>query len=214
MCANIISIREGPGACIPYMALPAHAMRIPRHSDRRRFEGAAVAHASDAELFRLVALGSQPAFRALWARYGASVHRVCLEMLRDPQAAEDATQEAFVRIWRAAGSVDARRGKPSAWLYTVARNAARNVARVRVAEPHEGVEVPGDPDAEDRLLERFWIRGALTRLPDDEREALTLAYFGDLSHSQIAERLGQPLGTVKTRIRRGLSRLADMKDER
>jgi RNA polymerase sigma-70 factor, ECF subfamily len=192
----------------------AHAMRLPRPSDRARLEGSAVANASDAELLRLVGLGSQPAFRALWARYGAAVHRVCLDVLRDPQAAEDATQEAFVRIWRGAAGVDVRRGSQTAWLFTVARNAARNLARIRVPLPQEDVDGPDGDDIEERLLQRFWVRGALTRLPVDEREVLALAYFADLSHSQIAERLGQPLGTVKTRIRRGLARLADLGAER
>ena len=168
---------------------------------------------SDAELLRLIGEGSETAFAALWVRYGAAVQRVCRGVLRDHDAAEDATQEAFVRIWRGAASVDERKGKPAAWLFVVARNAARNVARVRVPTPAVIPEMVGDEGPEDALVDRLWVDGALERLPESEREVVMLAYFADLSHSQVAARLDQPLGTVKSRIRRALGRLADVEEE-
>ena len=189
-------------------------MPLPWPRSRRPPERLTVAEATDAELLQLVAAGSQPAFRALWSRYGAAVYRVCLDVVGDPLVAEDAAQEAFVRVWRGAATVDARRGAPAAWLLTVARNAARNVARVRVPQPSEAVDQPGQDGAEEALLDRFWVRGALTRLPAQEREVLELAYFADLSHAQIAARLDEPLGTVKSRIRRALGNLAELAGER
>lgn len=167
---------------------------------------------SDAELLSLIADGSETAFTALWERYGAAVLRICGAVLRDPVAAEDAAQEAMVRVWRAAGTVDERRGIPAAWLYTVARNAARNVARIRTPVPVEPVDVVEDDEFEQRLVDRFWIDSALARLPAEEREAIELSYFRGMSHSQVAASLGAPLGTVKSRIRRGMARLADHGD--
>jgi RNA polymerase sigma-70 factor (ECF subfamily) len=134
-------------------------------------------------------------------------------VLRDPEAAEDATQEAFVRIWRGAATVDEGKGDPAAWLFVVARNAARNVARVRVPTPATVPETVGEEGHEEALIDRFWVDGALERLPEGEREVVVLAYFADLSHTQIAARLGQPLGTVKSRIRRALGRMADVAEE-
>jgi RNA polymerase sigma-70 factor (ECF subfamily) len=168
---------------------------------------------TDAELLRLIGEGSEPAFRALWARYGTAIYRVCRGVLRDPEAAEDATQEAFVRIWRGSATVDESKGNPAAWLFVVARNAARNVARVRVPTPAIMHETEGEDGHEDALIDRFWVDGVLERLPESEREVVMLAYFADLSHTQIAAQLGQPLGTVKSRIRRALGRMADAAGE-
>ncbi len=169
--------------------------------------------ATDEELLRLVGEGSETAFRALFDRYGSAVYRVCREVVRDDEIAEDAAQEAFVRVWRNARSVDVRRGTPAAWLMTVARNAARNVARVRVPFPTEVEDRPDPSPGEDALLDRLWVESALGRLPEDERLAIELAYFSDLSHSQIAARLDEPLGTIKTRLRRAMGRLADIAEQ-
>lgn len=164
---------------------------------------------SDAELLGLIADGSETAFSALWERYGSAILRICAAVLKDPVAAEDAAQEAMVRVWRSASTVDERRGIPAAWLYTVARNAARNVARIRTPIPVEPTDIASEDAFEQRLVDRFWIDSALARLPSEEREAIELSYFGGLSHSQVAAALGAPLGTVKSRIRRGMARLAD-----
>lgn len=183
----------------------------PLHVGRRRRPATDVA---DAELFRLIADGSEVAFEALWRRYGGAVLSVCRSILRDPEAAEDATQEAFARAWRSAATVDARRGEPAAWLMTVARNAALNVARVTRPEPVARIEETPDPLDVREAVDRLWLRGALTRLPEREQVVIGLAYFSDLSHSQVAIRTGEPLGTVKSRIRRALGRLAEMAEER
>lgn len=169
---------------------------------------------SDAELFRMVGAGSEVAFEALWHRYGAAVLSLCRSILRDADAAEDATQETFARIWRFAATVDPRRGEPVGWLMTVARNSALNVARVTVPDPLPAVEGDPDPAREQEIVDRVWLRGALTRLPEREQEVIGLAFLADLSHSQVAARTGEPLGTVKSRIRRALAQLADMAEER
>lgn len=164
----------------------------------------------DADLLRRVGRGDEDAFRVIWERYGRAVYAACATVLGPGPTAEDAAQEAFTRIWRKAAQFDPNRGTPAAWILTVARNAARNVARVRVpiptdATPADLVDGPGD-----RVGERFAIERALETLHDHEREAVELAFFHDLSHSQIAARLGAPLGTVKARIRRALGHLADV----
>lgn len=189
-------------------------MEIPRPSSAVRRRRRPDSELDDAELFRLIAGGSAAAFEALWRRHGASVLALCRSILRDPDAAEDATQETFARVWRFAGSVDPRRGEPAGWLMTVARNSALNIARVTLPDPvAEPVERPG-PAREQEMLDEVWLRGALTRLPEREQEALRLAYFSGLSHGQVATRLREPLGTVKSRIRRGLARLAELAEER
>ena len=165
---------------------------------------------SDHELLRAIGHGSESAFRDLWARYGRAVYGVCRAELRDDGGAEDATQEAFLRIWRRADQFDPRRGAAPAWILTVARNAARNIARIRVpiaALPDDTDNIEGH---EQRVVDAFWVESALTHLPDEERRMIRMAFFDDLSHSQIAQRTGDPLGTVKARIRRALGRLADL----
>jgi RNA polymerase sigma-70 factor, ECF subfamily len=189
-------------------------MDIARPLSAARRRRRPVGDLDDAELFRLVADGSGTAFEALWRRYGGSVLAICRGILRDPEAAEDATQETFARVWRFAGTVDPRRGEPVGWLMTVARNSALNVARVTRPEPvADPPERPG-PGAEQEMIDGLWLRGALTRLPEREREVIGLAYFSDLSHSQVAARLDLPLGTVKSRIRSALTRLAAVAAER
>jgi RNA polymerase sigma-70 factor (ECF subfamily) len=141
---------------------------------------------------------------------------LALRRLGDRGRAEDAVQEAFTAIWRSARSYDARRGPGGAWLYTVARNAIVDGARRR-AEP--AMEAPDEPSPErgpDERAEASWlawrVHAALERLPEHERPVIELAYWGGLSQSEVAVRLGIPLGTVKTRTRSALSRLADLLD--
>ena len=173
-------------------------------------EGEAGQDASDAELLRLVAGGSEAAFAALWARCGAAVYSVCWRILVDRDSAEDAAQEAFVRIWRNAKQFDPRRGSAAAWMYTIARNSALNLARIRHPVPQE---TPPETYQDADPADRFWLEASLARLSDGERAALELAYFEDLTHSLVAQRLDVPLGTVKARIRRALGRLADFAEE-
>jgi RNA polymerase sigma-70 factor (ECF subfamily) len=165
---------------------------------------------SDDRLLSLVGSGDREAFRILWDRFGVALYTVCLRRLSDQGAAEDATQEAFTSVWRRASTFDPMRGSAAGWLFAVARNAAAQVAR-RDKRPDVNLTVlDGEEAAQDEAaLTRMMVHAALARLPETERAVLELAYFDDLSQSQIADQLNLPLGTVKTRVRSGLRRLSD-----
>jgi RNA polymerase sigma-70 factor (ECF subfamily) len=167
----------------------------------------------DANLLGRVAERDDEAFAQLYDRYGRAVFTLCARALGDRGRAEDATQEAFMSIWRSARTFDPRRGTAAAWIFTVARNAATDSLRRRVPQPSdEGPDTidPG-PAPDDQAVsseEAFRLHAALETLGEREREVIDLAYFGGLSQSEIAERLDTPLGTVKTRTRTALRRLA------
>jgi RNA polymerase sigma factor (sigma-70 family) len=166
------------------------------------------AEAADSELLKQIAVGNEEAFRILWNRFGAGVYTVCRRRLGDVSAAEDATQETFTSVWRRAGTFDATRGSVAAWLYAVARNAAAQLVRRGQAGASLIVLDDQTADAERDPVIGLALHAALTRLPATEREVLELAYFDDMTQTQIAARLGIPLGTVKTRTRAGLQRMA------
>lgn len=172
---------------------------------------------TDAELIRRVGEGDRDAFDALYERYARPVYGLALRRLRDRGLAEDAVQETFASIWRSASSYRPDRGPGASWLYAVARNAI--VDRIR-SQARSATRVPDSPASEpgpEEHAETGWIawqvHRAFVELPDGERAVLELAYWGGLSQSQIADFLGIPLGTVKTRTRSGLSRLADLLGE-
>ncbi len=187
--------------------------------DERLVRGQAAAHldtvtegplaeAADSELLRQIAMGSEEAFRVLWDRFGAGVFTVCRRRLGDVGAAEDAAQEAFTSVWRRAGTFDPARGSAAAWLYAVARNAAAQLVRRGQVGVTLMVLDDQTADAEKDPVMGLALHAALTRLPATEREVLELAYFEDMTQTEIAARLLLPLGTVKTRTRAGLHRLA------
>jgi RNA polymerase sigma factor (sigma-70 family) len=164
--------------------------------------------ASDAELLQAIAGGSEPAFEELRHRYERAVARVCQTVGGSEQ--EDCEQEVFARIWRKAALFDASRGSPAAWLLTLARRTALNIhtarrPRILLEQPVTEVEA-ADVDA-------FWLEAALARLSERERTVIALAYYGDLSESEIAKRLRAPLGSVRSWKRRGLNRLANLLGE-
>jgi len=139
---------------------------------------------------------------------------LALRRLRDRQRAEDAVQETFAAVWRSAGSYRPERGPAAPWLYAVARNAIVDRLRAKV-EP--AADVPdlasGEPGPADRAESSYvsWrVHRALEELPEKEREVLELAYWSEMSQSEVAEYLHIPLGTVKTRTRSALSRLAGL----
>ena len=167
-----------------------------------------LAEAADSELLRQIAIGNEEAFRILWDRFGAGVYTVCRRRLGDIGAAEDATQEAFTSVWRRAGTFDPARGSAAAWLYAVARNAAAQLVRRGHVGANLAVLDDETADTENDPVIGLALHAALTRLPATEREVLELAYFEDMTQTQIAARLRLPLGTVKTRTRSGLHRLA------
>ena len=171
----------------------------------------------DADLLARISEGDEDAFEILYGRYARPVLGLALRRLGDRGRAEEAQQEAFVSVWRSASTYRPERGQAAAWLYAVARNAISDRARRREASP---AEVPDQPSADagpHDEAEHTWLRWrvhrALEELPERERELIELAYWSELSQSEIAERLGIPLGTVKTRTRSALARLAGVLED-
>jgi RNA polymerase sigma-70 factor (ECF subfamily) len=172
----------------------------------------AVAETTDDELILRTGGGDRDAFEQLYRRYARSVFGLALRRLGDRSRAEDAVQETFASVWRSARSYRPDRGPGAPWLYAVARNVDRT--RVRSETP---MEAPDEPELAAGPLERAeqsWVawrvHRALEELPEREREVVSLAYWSGLSQSEVAEFLGIPLGTVKTRTRSALGRLAEL----
>jgi RNA polymerase sigma-70 factor (ECF subfamily) len=170
--------------------------------------------ASDADLLVLVAERDRQAFEILYHRYVRSMFGLALRRLRDRQRAEDAVQETFTAVWRSAASYRPERGPAAPWLYAVARNAIVDRMRARVEPAAEAPDLPsGEPGPVGRAESSYvsWrVHRALEEIPDKEREVLELAYWSEMSQSEVAEYLHIPLGTVKTRTRSALARLAGL----
>jgi RNA polymerase sigma-70 factor (ECF subfamily) len=168
---------------------------------------------SDGELLQRIATRDKEAFDMLYARYVRPVYGLALRRLGDRAQAEDAVQETFTAVWRAARSYRPDRGPGAPWLYAVARNAIVDRARTRLdasAELPDAVSGEPGPAEHAESADVAWrVHRALADLPRTERDVLELAYWGGLSQSEVASFLGIPLGTVKTRTRSALSRLAD-----
>jgi len=187
-------------------------IREPRPCERqiREYDGHVEA---DAAAVARVADGDYDALRELYERYGRIVYGLTYRLTREAQLAEEATQDTFSTLWRRAATYDPERAKVSTWLFVIARNRAIELirSRTRVPEPHESVETVGEADDPADLVaiadEAERIARAIAELPESQLQAIRLAYFDGLSHGEIADRLGQPLGTVKSRIRLGLDRL-------
>lgn len=155
--------------------------------------------------------GDQSALAELYDRYSSVVYAVALRVLTDAAAAEDVLQEVFLQFWRNPGAFDAARGNLGPWLAVITRNRAIDALRRRKPETDiEDVIVSVAPDlvAEaDRSRAAEKVRSVLGTMPSPQRSALEMAYFEGMSHSEIADRTGEPLGTIKTRIRAGLMTL-------
>src|SRR5437764_5706319 len=172
------------------------------------------ADVSDAELLVLVAERDRQAFELLYHRYVRSMFGLALRRLRARQRAEDAVQETFAAVWRSAASYRPERGPAAPWLYAVARNAIVDRFRARADPTGEVPELvstePEPPDSAEASFVSWRVHRALEELPPREREVIELAYWSGLSQSEVAEYLHVPLGTVKTRTRSALTRLADV----
>jgi RNA polymerase sigma-70 factor, ECF subfamily len=162
----------------------------------------------DTKLVSAIRTGDEQAMAQLYERYSPIVYSVALRVLGDSAAAEDVLQEVFMQLWRSPDLFDASRGSLPGWLAVITRNRAIDSLRKRRQEADlSGVVVSIEPDlagsAEwSRALEK--IRGALGDMPAAQRSALEMAFFDGLTHTEIAEKTGEPLGTIKTRIRAGL----------
>ena len=174
----------------------------------------------DEELMQRLLHKDKRAFEAIFDRYGDLVYSTSLRVLRDAHLAQDVSQEIFVRLWRKPESYVAERGRFLTWLISVTRNRAVDEIRSRgrrlrheTASPEEQErEIPAgeanDPALNAQLAEQArTVRTALAELPPEQRQVIELAYFGGLTQQEISDRLDQPLGTVKTRIRLGMQKL-------
>lgn len=178
---------------------------------------ARVAEISDEELMRRVQGDDSDAFSALYDRFAGRVYSVVRRIARDQGRAEDAHQETFISVWRGRASFNPEKGTVSAWILGAARfraiDSIRNHRRHderRVDDPRIEEQTPAPGDLTDRVAERdraARLRAALARLPEAQRDVIALAYFGELSVTEIADRMSIPLGTVKGRMRLGLEKL-------
>ena len=177
---------------------------------------------SDEELVKLIALQNREALEVLYDRYAGPVYSLAMHMLRDAGAAEEVTQDTFFNVWRRASSYHPERGKLTAWLFSIGHHRVIDEARRR--RRREQMQVSGDVELLNRpgsdtdeparyailQMQRGEIKQALSALRTEQREVVVLAYYGGLTHSEIASRLGQPLGTVKTRMRLALKKLREV----
>ena len=176
----------------------------------------------DEESMRRIATGDESAFGTFYRRFAPTLFALVCRILRDQKEAEDVLQEAFVQMWKKAGSYDAQRSSVFTWAVMITRNKAidrvRSLQRrTRVVEAVEA-ETSAEPavaseharDALRKNEDRELVQAALSHLPDAQREAISLAFFSGLTQLEISDRLGAPLGTVKARIRRGLLGLRDI----
>ena len=192
-------------SCLPRVS---RAATIPEVSDRRP---------SDEVLLERVGERDRDAFETLYRRYSRSVLGLALRRLGDRGRAEDATQETFTAIWRAAKTYRPERGPAAPWLFAVARNSIADRGRARREPPAEAPDEPSQEAGPDEQAELSWlswrVHTAIETLPSQERELIELAYWSGLSQSEIASLVGIPLGTVKTRTRSALARLAGELEE-
>jgi RNA polymerase sigma-70 factor (ECF subfamily) len=175
------------------------------------------AQATDADLLVRTGDGDRAAFEELYARYARPVLGLALRRLGDRGRAEDAVQETFAAVWRSARTYRPERGAGGTWLYAVARNAIADRGRARREPPVEAPDTASSEPGPAEQAEEGWVAWrvhlAVGELPEQERVLVELAYWSGLSQSEIAEYVGIPLGTVKTRTRSGLARLADVLED-
>jgi RNA polymerase sigma-70 factor (ECF subfamily) len=164
--------------------------------------------ADDTALITAIRSGDESAMATLYDRYSSVVYSVALRVLGDTGTAEDVLQDVFMQLWRNPGVFDASRGNLGAWLAVITRNRSIDALRKRRPEQDfEDVVLSVEPDLAteaDRARAREKVRATLSAMPDGQRKALELAYFEGLTHTEIAAKTGEPLGTIKTRIRAGL----------
>jgi RNA polymerase sigma-70 factor (ECF subfamily) len=164
---------------------------------------------SEEELLVAVGRGDLEALRRLYRAFERPLYSLGIRWLGTPRAAEELVQEVTVRLWRKASSYDPSRGNAGSWIFGVARNLARDIARSerRHPPPTGDVVVPAEPWDEERAWQGWQAVSALRKLPSDQQRVVELAYVEQYTHSEIADALGIPLGTVKTRLYEGLRRL-------
>jgi len=176
-----------------------------------------LAHLSDESLLSLVAGSDDQALAELYDRFGRLAYGLALRILRDEALAQDAVQEAFLAAWRSADRFLAERAKASTWILTLVHRRAVDLVRREDRRRGEPLDSAAEPAASETVedeatlgFERRVVLEALAQLTPEQREALELGYYGGLSQSELSERLGLPLGTIKSRMFAGLSRLREL----
>jgi len=179
-----------------------------------------LAHLSDEALVALAARSEQSALAELYDRFGRPAYGLALRILRDESLAEDAVQEAFLTLWRTSARFVPERGKASTWILTLVHRRAVDLVRREERRRADAIDQAPEQVSRDAVDEEAWLRlqrervqDALRKLPDQQREAIELAYYGGFTQSELAERLGQPLGTIKSRMFMGLARLRELLGE-
>jgi RNA polymerase sigma-70 factor (ECF subfamily) len=183
----------------------------PRRSSNEGSEVIGAAVSADEPLIGRVQAKDQTAMGAIFDRYAAMVYSVALRVLKDPGQAEDVMQEIFLQVWNRPDRFTQGRGSLGAWLAVIARNRSIDLLRQRrPTEPCEDVVLESGTNLASEVERNTMmtkVRGVLRNLPQEQQKSLELAFFQGLTHAEIAERTGDPLGTVKTRIRAGLAAL-------
>jgi RNA polymerase sigma factor (sigma-70 family) len=174
------------------------------------------AETSDESLLARVAGGNEAALGELYDRFGRVAYGLALRVLRDDRLAEDAVQEAFLAVWRQAASYRPDRAKAQTWVLTLVHRRAVDLVRREERRRADSLDPEFEPagssaaeDAESRDR-RAAVQRALAELPEEQRRPIELAYYGGLTQSELAERLGEPLGTIKSRMFTGLKRLREL----
>jgi RNA polymerase sigma-70 factor (ECF subfamily) len=176
------------------------------------------AQITDVELLKAIAKSDEEALAQLYDRYRIVLFGLLVRILISREEAEDVLQEVFLQVWKRAGDFDEHRGRPFTWLVTLARSRAidrlrslASRARVAIAGARDESELISDAATDAfRSEQRGLVTDALAQLPEEQKRALILAYFDGLTQSEIAARLGAPLGTVKTRMRAGITKLREL----
>jgi len=173
-----------------------------------RISGTQMPNLDETALIERIRSGDETAMADMYDRYSGIVYGVALRVLGNTTAAEDVLQEVFLQLWRNPQVFDANRGKLPAWLAVIARNRAIDHLRKRPPEDDiEDLPISTGVNLENEAAQRIAvdkIRGVLAQLPQDQRRALEMAFFEGMTHTEIAAKSGEPLGTIKTRIRTGL----------
>ena len=179
---------------------------------------------ADADLVRLIAWESREALEGLYDRYSGAVYSLAVYMLQDAGAAEEVTQDTFFKVWRKGSSYNPERGKVTSWLFSIAHHRVIDEVRKRRRRDHTHVfqdvdllDRPADDSSDPSRyvvvqMRRSRIKNALSALRPEQREVVVLAYYGGLTHSEMAKKLELPLGTVKTRMRLALRKLKQVLD--
>jgi RNA polymerase sigma-70 factor, ECF subfamily len=173
------------------------------------------AQALDVKLLHAIARGDEGALARLYDAYRVILFGLLVRILNSREEAEDILQEVFLQVWRRAGDFDEKRGRPFTWLVTLTRSRA--IDRLRLLAARQRLAAAAERDQPDQASDAFSdtvksgqreiVRQALAELPEEQRQTLMLAYFEGLTQSEIASKLGAPLGTVKTRMRSGMIKL-------